>query len=190
MTQRMNRNNTKVVSCLFLILILMSTTHFADEPLTPRIQIGLNLIPAVLAANKHINTEHHLETLTLHIVYRHNKQLAIDSARQLESVRDIRGRKLLIEVINFNDLMGHNIRQYDALFICEILGQDLDVMIRYARKKKVILFSPFKGDVKKGVMAGFEVTNKVLPAINLKAMKNSNVDLKAFFLRIAVKYEQ
>ena len=190
MTHRMIRIHTIAISCSSLIVLLMSTLLLADQQLTPRIQIGLNLIPAVLAANKNLNTEQKVEPLRLYIVYVHDRQRAMKSLAQLQTVNNIRGHELLIKVINFRDLMGQNIQLNDALFIIEPMAGELESMIHYARKQQVILFSPFKSDVKKGVMAGFEVTNKVLPAINLTAMRNSNIDLKAFFLRIAIKYDQ
>lgn len=190
MTQRMNRKNTSVLSCFCFILFLMNTPVFAEDALTPRIQIGLNLIPAVLAANKNLNAEQDPALLTVHVVYLQNIQRAIKSGNQLESVDAIRGHRLIIKVTHLDDLLGQTLEQNDSLFISEKMGRHLDALIRYAHAQQVILFSPFKGDVQKGVMSGFEVTNKVLPAINLKAMRNSNIHLKAFFLRIAVKYEQ
>jgi hypothetical protein len=54
----------------------------------------------------------------------------------------------------------------------------------------VLLFSPFEGDVERGVATGFRVTDKVLPMVNTTSLKLSNIQLKAFFLRVAVKHEQ
>lgn len=168
----------------------MSTVALASEHLTPRIQIGLNLIPAVLAANKKLNSELNQLPLTIYIVYLHNKPRAVKSQIRLESIDHIRNHKLRLEVIQLNDLIEREINSNDAIFINDNIQNDLNKLIRYAHTQQVILFSPFKDDVQKGVMSGFEVSNKVLPAVNLTAMRNSNIDLKAFFLRIAVKYDQ
>jgi len=48
----------------------------------------------------------------------------------------------------------------------------------------------FEGDVERGVATGFRVTDKVLPMVNMTSLKLSNIQLKAFFLRVAVKHEQ
>lgn len=168
----------------------MSTVALSSEHLTPRIQIGLNLVPAVLAANKKLNSELNQESLTIYIVYVHNKPGAIKSQTRLESIGHIRNHELKLEVIHLYDLIDRKIGSKDAIFINDNIKHDLNKLIRFAHTQQVILFSPFKGDVKKGAMSGFEVSNKVLPAVNLKAMRNSNIELKAFFLRIAVKYDQ
>lgn len=186
----MNTSLKKVTSLAALYLCLAISGVWADAQLTPRIQIGLNLIPAVLAANKKLNSESSPQSLTLYIVYLENRTRAFKSKKQLESLNNIRDHELTLEVIHLNDLVVRNIKRFDAIFINEDIPLDLNKLIHYAHTQQVILFSPFKGDVKKGVMSGFEVSNKVLPAINLTAMRNSNIDLKAFFLRIAVKYDQ
>ena len=69
------------------------------------------------------------------------------------------------------------------------MGNNLDDLIEFVQQKQVLLFSPFEGDVERGVTAGFRVTDKVLPMVNMASLKLSNIYLKAFFLRVAVKHE-
>lgn len=168
----------------------MSSDSYADELLSPRIQIGLNLIPAIIAADKNLNSQSKNNPLKLQIVYIHNKQRALKSEKQLKSIGMIRGHKLKTEVISFKKLLEKKQKRNCVLILIEKMDLELNSLIQYSRNQKIILFSPFKGDVEKGVMSGFEVSNKVLPAINIKAARTSNIDLKAFFLRIAIKYDQ
>ena len=75
------------------------------------------------------------------------------------------------------------------VFITEPLDQRLPELVELAGQQRVLLFSPFKGDVELGVTTGFQVTDKVLPLVNMASLKESKIQLKAFFLRIAVKHE-
>lgn len=189
MTHWMMRIINTVIS-LCLMSFFMSPPLLADERLAARIQIGLNLIPAVLAANKSLIFEQDFQLLTVYVVYLRDRHSALMTAQRMESNNTVRGHKLVARVISFSDLKRQTLAHYDALFINERMGEHLKDLIQHAQKQQVILFSPFKGDVENGVMSGFEVTNKVLPAVNMHALKNSNVNLKAFFLRIALKYDQ
>lgn len=184
-----NKNKNIILSVL-VVLSIVSTNLYSDIHIDPRIHIGLNLFPAVIAANKRLTIDTNEKRLTIYIIYSKNEHLALDSKKHIEKIKHIRKHKLIVRTISFNDLTAINLGNNDALFLLEKNNLNLNDLINYAQTKKVILFSPFKGDVEKGVMSGFKVTNKVLPEINLKTMKSSNIDLKAFFLRIAVKYDE
>ena len=173
-----------------LVMLLTSKALMAEERLGPRLQIGLNLFPAVVAANKRLSQLSKDKPLTVYIVYSDKINLSKKLKQTLQMLPSIRGHELNIKEIQYADLIAQNITQYNAIFIGEKMGPALAEIIQYAIKQQVILFSPFKGDVEQGVISGFKVSNKVLPAINIKSMNSANIDLKAFFLRVAVKYDQ
>ena len=76
-----------------------------------------------------------------------------------------------------------------TIFIAETMDSKLGDLIEYANQRRALLVSPFKGDVGKGVATGFHVTDRVRPMVNPDSLKQSKIQLKAFFLRIAVKHE-
>ncbi len=49
----------------------------------------------------------------------------------------------------------------------------------------MILYSPFEGDVERGVTAGLSIEAKVLPFVNQRTLEASGVELKPFFLKVA-----
>ncbi len=173
---------------LLCLLPLVAAPSLAQETVSPRMQIGIGLLPAVIAANQRIASEPG-SVLPIYLVYRNDRRLAEQLRPGLEKVDRIQQRKLEIESITLSDLLASDPAPASAIFIAENLGDDLEPLLEFVERRKILLFSPFKGDVERGVAAGFRVTDKVLPMVNMTALKQSNIQLKAFFLRVAVKHE-
>ncbi len=178
---------TPLLAALLLAALAPLTTT-AQDALSPRLQIGIGLLPAVIAANKLITGESS-QPLSVYLVYNNNRYLAENLRSSLDKVDRVRERKLAVDSIALPQLLASEPPPMSAIFIAEELGDELEPLIDFAASQKVLLFSPFKGDVERGVAAGFRVTDKVLPMVNMTALKQSNIQLKAFFLRVAVKHE-
>lgn len=171
-----------------LLFLLFSSNLYALHHLSPRLQIGINLLPAVMAANTSLKAIRDRSLgLTVWIVYENDRSLAQGAANRLSQVKTVRGLPLSTRLVSGEELLKSRPQNGSAVLLVEESNL-LKELITFCTDQQVLLFSPFKGDVKKGVMSGFEVTNKVLPAINVPAIKKANIHLKAFFLRIAKKH--
>jgi hypothetical protein len=182
--------NAKIAFIILLGLMpLFGVTTLAQDALSPRLQIGINLLPAVIAADKSLIADDSSKNLRVQLLYRENTFLAQQLASRLEQVGTIRKHKLEIVPVTFNQLLASEAQQFDVIFVVEPVGNRLQDLIEFAQQRRTLLFSPFEGDVELGVTAGFQVTDKVLPLVNMASLKLSKIQLKAFFLRIAVKHE-
>ena len=180
---------TRFVLLLGLMASLAMPAQAADL-VDSRLQIGINLLPAVIAANKAvINSEADAE-LPIYLVYNTDRHLAERLQTRLAQLGAIRERRLSITALPLDDLLERDIARSSSIFIAEPFVERLPDLIAHAREQRALLFSPFKGDVELGVNAGFRVTDKVLPMVNMPSLKQSKIQLKAFFLRIAVKHEK
>ena len=164
------------------------STSLAQEILSPRLQIGVSILPAVIAANKRLAGEG-ADSLPIYLVYRNNRYLAEKLRPAIEKTGQIRKRGLQVESLSLDALLDSDPAPTSTIFIVESMGDELGQLLEFARSKRVLVFSPLKGDVELGVPTGFRVTDKVLPMVNMSSLKQSNIQLKAFFLRVAVKYE-
>lgn len=73
-----------------------------------------------------------------------------------------------------------------GLFLASPLaGSELTRLIEWSIRHRVILYSPFEGDVERGVTAGLSIEAKVLPFVNQRTLSASGVELKPFFLKVA-----
>ena len=177
-----------LLAALGLLLSFSGSTSMAQESLSPRLQIGTSILPGIIAANKRL-TDDDSQTLQIYLVYRDNLHQAEQLRTSLQKIDRIRKRKLQVESISLANLTALHPPPTSAIFIVEPLGDDLDKLLEFGKRRKLLLFSPFEGDVERGVATGFRVTDKVLPMVNMGALKQTNIQLKAFFLRIAVKHE-
>jgi hypothetical protein len=188
------RSTAKPGACSLLALLLSLATlvippAVAQEPIPPRLQIGINLLPAVIAANKGLATVPSDQHLQIYMVHRGNDHLAEQLRRSIGRIGLIKKRQLDAEIKSIDELLADAIEPMSTIFIVEPMEGRLDELIEYAHARRVLLFSPFKGDVGKGVATGFKVTDRVRPLVNLQSLRQSKIQLKAFFLRIAVKHE-
>jgi hypothetical protein len=178
-----------IASLLLFLLAISSAAAQSQDTISPRLQIGINLLPAIIAANKSvINSEPDAE-LSIYLVYKANRHLAEQLQTRLAQRGAIRERRLQIAALQLGDLLTRKLPPNSAIFIVEPGGARLERLIEFAAQQRALLFSPYQGDVELGVDAGFKVTDKVLPLVNIDSLKRSKIQLKAFFLRIAVKHE-
>ena len=175
------------ISWTFLVLAIVLLPVQAQD--APRLQIGLQLLPAVIAANTRLAATSKSEVLPIYLVYRENARQAEQLRPGVEKLSNIREHPLKVQVISVDELLSVEPSPISAIFLTEPMGDRLGELVQFAADQRVLLFSPFKGDVERGVSAGFRVTDKVLPLINKGALEDSKIKLKAFFLRIAVIHE-
>ncbi len=168
---------------------LLGAAADAQEGLPPRLQIGINLLPAVIAANNGLATLEADKKIPIYLVYRDDEHIADILEQNLGSIGVIRNRPIEVQPIQLDQLLALEPQRFSAIFIGEQLDSRLPELIAFSHQWQALLFSPFKGDVQRGVAAGFRVTDKVLPLVNRESLKQSKIQLKAFFLRIAVQYE-
>ena len=181
----------KFISCIVIFCLLPLSTTLASNDISPRLKIGKSLLPAIIAANKDLVSFLDKDnSLTVYIVYQDNNILATALENEFSRSTGIQKYSVKYKSISHIELMQNPSVKAAALFLVEPARENLKQIINLSFKTGTILFSPFKGDIERGVATGFQVTDKVLPMVNLTSLRRSRVNLKAFFLRIAVKYEK
>jgi hypothetical protein len=63
--------------------------------------------------------------------------------------------------------------------------KDLAELVRWSTAAKVVLYSPFDGDVERGAAAGICIEAKVQPFLNLPALQAAGVEIKPFYVKVA-----
>ncbi len=173
----------------FCLLPAIASPALAQDPLPPRLQIGINLLPAVIAANNGLAKFEGQDGLPIYFVYLENDHVAELLNQSIGRIDEIRNQRLDARAISLDELLARDIAPMSTIFIAEPMDGRLDELIEYSKNRRALLFSPFAGDVGKGVASGFHVTDRVRPLVNLESLRQSKIQLKAFFLRIAVKHE-
>lgn len=186
MTIRYGRlRRSLAVLLLWLCTVALAYSDNQDERL---VNVGLKLFPAVMAASEKLATLPDGETSRIYIVYRNNKPYARELAERLQQLGPLKGHRTLVLPLSARELRkGTHATPY-ALFIAQQLDEELAGVIHYARQNDVISFSPFRGDVEAGVLAGISISDRILPYINLQSLALQSHGLKPFFLKVAETY--
>lgn len=70
-----------------------------------------------------------------------------------------------------------------AVFLAAPLSDaEFQRLLEWCIRERVILYSPFEGDVERGATAGLSVQAKVQPYLNRQTLSSSQIELQAFFV--------
>jgi hypothetical protein len=184
-----------VFAFFFLAAIVYAAKpSISDDFVIPRITTGAKIFRALLAADVDIakKTERNGK-LRLCLLYIDNIRSAESAAKTLRNRDDSRIRKMdvSIEILPFADCVENKTERFVGVFLTQTLNDEkLKILIEYTNAQKMVVFSPFEGDVERGVQSGIALEARVRPYLNTKALRTANVRLKSFFLRVAKQYEE
>ncbi len=179
--------------CATLSVFLLSVSvgaSLAGEREARRVWAGLDLFPSLLAADLDIaNKQHSDGSLLLVLVYLDNREAAEEMAWRLERIEEIRNMPVRVELTDDPSLKNYEDRPPFGIFLTQPMPRELQSIVLYGRDHQVIVFSPFEGDVERGVLGGIDVAERVLPYINSEAMRLAQIRIKPFFLKIAKQHD-
>lgn len=183
---------------LFFVFLLFSSIHPAQaftQEIDRRVSIALNLFPNIVSVDtqiaKKLGGDHAIQVF---FVFNTKKDVAQRLLKRFRKrVKTIRKTPVVSMPISLTDLLEkkkQRKRIISAIFITEHLPDAaLNTLLAIAIKHHALLFSPFEGDVKRGVTAGVYIGSKILPYINSSNVKKSGLQFHPLFLRLARKYE-
>lgn len=181
-----------------LALVLMSTLVWAarpsisDEFTDRRITTGAKIFRALLAADVDISGKTGKDgNLNLCLLYVDDSGNAEKAAETLKGRDDSRIRKLGVRValVPFDDWTNGRAEGFAGIFLTQDLSDEkLNRLLEDANDRKIVVFSPFEGDVERGAHSGIVVEARVRPYINTAALRHADVRLKSFFVRVAKHY--
>lgn len=176
------------VLLIFFVTGLVRADTFSDL----RVQVGLKLFRTLVNADLDItektNANNELEIL---LVYGDDQSNVEELQQQLQKeFSTLNTLPVSIGAVALDALLKSSERMPAALFICQTLTNlERDALLQYSNAHHIILFSPFKGDVEKGVLGGISVQATVRPLINMQTLATSGINIKPFYLKVAKRYE-
>lgn len=181
---------------LLLVLILLSAPSkgllLADTFTDNRIQVGLKLFRSLVSADLDIKQKLNANReLPVALVYVSSDSDARDLQQTLhDSFSTVKDVPVDVQVRNLSELIQDTGNKPVAIFIAQPLNESqLAALVKYGIERQVIVFSPFEGDVEKGVLGGLSVQATVRPLINVRTLNDSRIRIKPFYLKVAKHYE-
>lgn len=174
-----------------LLGISASDNLFADETEKRRVDISISIFPRIVAVDNQFREKLNKDKKAqLLFVYDSDKKFAQDvAARVGGAANNIGGMPIVTRVEAVTEMLPGN-EVPVAIFIVEKLsGEQLEKVVGYAESANRLLFSPFSGDVERGVMVGISVTNRVKPYFNMSALRHSKVVINALLMKMSKRHE-
>lgn len=193
------RRPVSIIVIVLVIVVLSATkalfatkAHGGSRGVEHQIQLGIKMFPTMVGGNLDIKARRNEDgKLLLVILYRGNIRAGEQAADKLRSsVKRIYKYPIRVVVTDDFDFKAFSEEKVAGLFFVEQLSPDQrNAAIRFGINKKAIVFSPFNGDVEKGVMAGMHISTRVQPALNVSTIRKSGIRMNKLFLKVAKTYE-
>jgi hypothetical protein len=127
--------------------------------------------------------------LLLVLMYVDEKEAAEEMALYLAKIEHIRGIPIRVELTDDTSMKSYEDTPLAGIFLTQKLNAELEHVIGYGMEHHTIVLSPFEGDLERGVLGGIAISDRILPYVNMEAMRSWGIRIKGFFLRIAEQYE-
>lgn len=182
------------VLVLLATIVYAATPSVSDDFTERRITAGAKIFRALLAADVDIGRKTGAGgALRLCLLYIDDTGNADIAAATLVKRDDpgIRKMKVQLDKLSFTQCLADDKRRFAGIFLTQRLdaGQ-LKALTAYANARHLVVFSPFEGDVERGVQSGLAVEARVRPYLNINALGAAQVRLKSFFMKVAKAYEE
>lgn len=179
---------------LLAAIVYAAKPSVSDDFTERRITAGAKIFRALLAADVDIiHKTGNLGELRLGLLYIDDTGNAEKAAATLMNRDDprIRQMKIRIEIMPFAELIAGRKGPLAGVFLTQRLNaEQLQTLTAFANAQRLVVFSPFEGDVERGVQSGIAVEARVRPYLNTSALHAAGVQLKSFFLKVAKAYEK
>lgn len=176
---------------VFLVVTCLCMSSAADQFIDRRVQIALSIFPRVVAVDNHFSKKLQADKSVLLIfLYSDQKNMASQLVLELLNIIDnLGGRSVHAKAQNVEELVSMG-NPPTAIFLAQKFSSpELDRILKYASKNGLVVFSPFVGDVERGVPTGIEITNRVRPYFNVEALRKSGIEINALLLGMSKRYE-
>jgi hypothetical protein len=183
-----------VLGLVFLTAFAYAATPSASDDFTERrITAGAKIFRALLAAD--VDIAHKTDSdgkLMLGLVYiddTGNAQVAAATLMHRDDPR-IREMQIRIQTLPLAECTAEVNGPLAGVFVTQKLNaEQLQILTAFANARHLVVFSPFQGDVERGVQSGIAVEARVRPYLNINALRAARVRLKTFFFKVAKVYE-
>jgi len=182
----------KLLPILAMAGFCLASSVMANENTDRRIRISLSLFPKIVAVDNAFKTKLSFENkVRLVFVYDRNKFQASELAQELgQSNRNIENIDVDSTSIPLKVQLQDNFIIPTAIFVAEPLGEaDFKLLVLYGIKNKIIVFSPFSGDVERGATVGLSITSRVFPYFNTDTLQASGLEINPVLLELSKRYE-
>jgi len=175
----------RIVAALAIAFLAVARIG-ADELADTRAELAARMFRAFLTADVDLDKKAIDNRLVVLFVYSDDRRRAVSLAGEfLGQAKDIHGVPIEIEFTNDATLAAYRTRIPAGIFLAQTVpASALRPVVRYGIDHHVIVYSPFEGDVERGILGGISVEAQVRPYVNAQTLSASNITLKSLFFKV------
>lgn len=180
---------TRILLGMVLVLLTSVTVWALGEGLlweedSQRLRLGLRLFPACLGALEHTPVSAiRAGAWQVVVVHRNDPDTAQQVREHLETIPSIQGLPLAVESMDADVFDQRSDLAVSAVFIASV-NLDSQRLREWSERYRILVFSPFLGDVARGAVAGFHVSERILPSVNFTQAERAGIAFRPFFLQV------
>ena len=170
-----------------------ASTARADDADDRRVRAGARLFRSLLTAQVALESKAAADGALHVVLYGADAHLAGEIAALIAANGE--GGKagikdLPVKIDNVTELaaLAQTAQPAGVFLVSAQSEKDLAELVRWSTTAKVVLYSPFDGDVERGAAAGICIEAKVQPFLNLPALQAAGVEIKPFYVKVARVY--
>jgi hypothetical protein len=174
-----------------LLMLAASSVSVADENERRRVDISLSIFPRIVAVDNQFRAKllegNKARLLFVGGVDKNYVQMLAN--RMEKATGNIGGVPVETRVVSVSEEFPLSVLP-TAIFLAEKLNDaQLEKVLAYAREQQRLLFSPFVGDVERGVAVGISVGSRVRPYFNRAALRETRVSVNALLMKMSKHYD-
>ena len=189
------KNSLRLMHWHLILLGVMSCIvggwAVADETDNRRVDISLSIFPRIVAVDNQFREKLNADKKAyLLFVYDRDEKYAEELANRMqEKNANIGGMDVVTNVISVTAELDVNDPPTAVFLVEKLSSEQLTRVMDFSDKAHRLVFSPFLGDVERGVTVGISVTNRVKPYFNLSALRQSKVSINALLMKMSKRHE-
>ncbi|WP_440903071.1 hypothetical protein ACMZOO_09150 [Catenovulum sp. SX2] len=183
---------TRLSIALLLLFVVICGQVSANGFEERRALVGLKIFKTLVTADLNLlDKQNKQQQLVVLVVHNGSASKAESYSDKLAEIfQPLNGTQFKIQPLDINQLQTLQAEQYAGIFIAEPLAdKQIELLVKYSVRHSLVVFSPFAGDVEKGILGGLSVQASVRPLLNKTTLDKSKLSLKAFYLKVAKLYE-
>lgn len=183
--------------CWLCLLLFFSFSLSATAEDDFRVLNGLKMFKSILQADQDIRDKNNPDN-ALDIVFIYNRDIKQSEKLARTFLRMGRGDKkgrirdmpVLVHLMtDLSQISSQNISPAGVFVLDRLNTEQINAVASYGQRTNIVTYSPFPGDVEKGIFSGLTIDTSPKPFINAAVMDSSGIRIKSFFLRVATLYE-
>lgn len=176
----------------FLLVVGLAALARGSELDERRIRISLEIFPRIVAVDQDLrNKLSETSKVRLTVIYDHEEVSARRVVGALTaSVTNIGDREVEVASQSVDSIIHRGLSRSSALYLAEQLDDAvLAKLVQLATASRVLVFSPFAGDVERGATVGIAISSRIRPYFNVPVLNRSKISINEKLLSISQRYE-